>query len=61
MVDCLGDGGGGVRGEGGGRRGWKREEGGDGVVDYCCPFGLCEGRHFCVGWVLLVLLVSCGW
>lgn len=54
MVDCLGDGGGGVRGEGGGRRrGGRREEGGEGSVDYCCPFGLCEGWHCCQLWMMV--------
>lgn len=45
MVDCLGDGGGGVGGEGGSGSG-RRKEGEEGVVDYCCPFGLCEGWHY---------------
>lgn len=61
MVDCLGDGGGGVRGEGGGRRrrrGGRREEGGEGSVDYRCPFGLCEGGHCCQLW--MIVEATCG-
>ena len=46
-----GGGGGGGRGEG------RGEEVGLGAVDYCCPFLLCDRRHYC-GAVYLRLVIS---